>query len=139
MDTMVATVIQHHKCYGWRDGKTDRQTLRTDRRSYTKKSILLVVPVGWNIYGSRLNSSPGTKFGVIEVDCCGCQVVKCEDCPPIPPKEQVCPSGAGARPIDCYTYKPQHSHANVTNCWIPECEENASDAPKDQVSSVYRF
>ena len=76
---------------------------------------------------------------MIKTDCCGCDVVECINCPPIPSKEEEWPTGAGARPIDCYTYKPRHSHANVTNCWIPECEENSSDAPKDQVSFVYHF
>merc|ERR1719378_415900 len=76
------------------------------------------------------SSQMGLKFGDYEVDCCGCQAVRCFDCEPVQTKAQVCPTGKGARPLDCYTYTPHNSYTNDDDkCFVPHCEENASDAP----------
>merc|ERR1712048_1035869 len=76
------------------------------------------------------NNQKGLKYGVKEVDCCGCEVVKCLDCEPPSTSDVVC---SKAKPMKCYTYNSQAAHAPVTGCWESSCPENPSDAPADDV------
>ena len=77
----------------------------------------------------------GYLYGELETDCCGCKAVKCLKCEPPAPKADTCPSGAGARPIGCYTYTKESFYASDnTKCYRPKCDENPSDAPADEVS-----
>merc|ERR1712048_462048 len=76
------------------------------------------------------NNKKGLLYGVKEVDCCGCPVVKCVECQAPTPKETIC---SKAKPAKCYTYNPQAAHAADTGCWESACPENQSDAPADEV------
>ena len=79
-------------------------------------------------------------YGETELDCCGCNAVKCKPCPEVDPKHQVCPTNTGARPLDCYTYKAHHHYAaDPHNCWRPNCDENETDAPTDEVDICFPF
>jgi len=79
------------------------------------------------------SSKKGFLYGVFEVDCCGCNAVKCVDCEPVETKVEKCPSGGGARPIECYDYtKNDHFAESADKCYKSECVEKASDAPTDE-------
>ena len=78
---------------------------------------------------------PGFLYGIKEVDCCGCEVVKCLPCEEPAPKEEACPKGDGARPGNCYSYtKNDHFAEDLDQCYRSQCGEKASDAPPDRVS-----
>ena len=78
---------------------------------------------------------PGLKYGIIESTCCGCDSVKCLDCPEPTPKESLCPTN---KPAKCYTYK-SHAVNNAENgCFEATCLENESDAPNDKVRTCQR-
>jgi len=80
------------------------------------------------------NVKKGTLYGILEQDCCGCPSVKCINCEPVEPKAEKCPSGEGARPLDCYDYeKHDHYASSEDKCWRARCVENTSDAPADKV------
>ena len=73
----------------------------------------------------------GKRYGVTEIDCCGCDVTKCLPCPPPLLRSQICPD-TGKLP-KCYTYNDDLAHENTTGCFLATCVENSSDAPPDEV------
>lgn len=75
------------------------------------------------------NNKKGTWYGIVEVDCCGCDVVKCLECDNVLSKEDTCPK---AKNIDCYDYKPTNEMAPDSACFIAGCAEKKSDAPQDE-------
>jgi hypothetical protein len=82
----------------------------------------------------RDDSHKGLEYGTWTEDCCGCRAVKCVDCPTVDPKEDVCPSGNGSRPLDCYSYTAHHHFtSSASKCYEPHCSEDASDAPTDKI------
>ena len=74
----------------------------------------------------------GLKYGFEEVDCCGCKVIKCKECPPPAGPKSICPT---TRPAHCYTYDGTAHNQNITGCFVATCTENPSDAPPDEVLS----
>ena len=53
----------------------------------------------------------------------------------VEPKNEVCPTNAAARPLQCYDYTAHHHYAAAAHsCWRPHCDEKPSDAPPDEVS-----
>jgi len=75
------------------------------------------------------NNQKGLKYGIKEVDCCGCNVVKCLDCAPPTDEATICPK---TYPAKCYTYNPQATNQAVTACFESACPANPSDAPADE-------
>lgn len=78
-------------------------------------------------------SQKGFKYGIWTEDCCGCKAVQCVGCLPVETKIEQCPTGEGARPLDCYTYTELDHHQKEDNeCFASHCVESASDAPLDE-------
>jgi len=74
-------------------------------------------------------NNKGIKFGIIEKNCCDCDVVRCLPCNSTRPEDQICPRGHGARPSDCYRYEQHQTYSNdERQCWLSGCTELASDA-----------
>lgn len=66
------------------------------------------------------NGKKGFKYGIEEVDCCGCKVIKCLDCDAPAGESDTCPQ---QKPAQCYNYEAQSSHAKKTGCYQSHCEE----------------
>lgn len=78
------------------------------------------------------DSKKGFLYGVKELDCCGCEAVKCPKCSEPSTEDQTCPRGDGARPPTCYTYTQNADFEDdAEKCYRSGCVENESDAPKD--------
>jgi len=71
------------------------------------------------------NNQKGYKYGVPEVDCCGCQVIKCLDCPPPLKDTKICGKD---KPKGCYKYTKNSIHKAETGCYEATCTEKPSDA-----------
>ena len=80
----------------------------------------------------------GLKYGILDTDCCDCQVVKCVDCKSTTTEDKICPRGEGAKPTDCYKYTQNHEQDKTTGCWSSHCEAKSSDA-SNSVSIMYPF
>ena len=74
----------------------------------------------------------GFKYGIEEVDCCGCKVTKCIDCP-APNNDTV--TCATDKPRDCYNYIKNSIHVAKTECYQSTCPEKKSDAAPPEVSN----
>ena len=70
----------------------------------------------------------GLKYGILDTDCCDCQVVKCVDCKSTTTEDKICPRGEGAKPADCYKYTQNYEQDKTTGCWSSHCEAKSSDA-----------
>jgi len=81
-------------------------------------------------WGANL-AQKGLLYGTLGVDCCGCEMVECQNCAAVETKEEACPSND--KPLDCYDYsKHDHYAEDEAKCWRSKCYAKASDAPKDK-------
>ena len=72
-------------------------------------------------------SNLGYKYGIPEVDCCGCEIFKCMECEPIKEKQVAC-----QRPLKCFDYTLQ-PNKNFHDCLEANCSAIESDAPQNEV------
>jgi len=79
-----------------------------------------------NVESCWASGQKGLKYGIKEVDCCGCEVVKCLPCAAPTDEATLCPN------TQCYTYNGQAVHQPVTGCFEAACPANPSDAPADE-------
>ena len=96
------------------DRQADKQTIRqkdkqTNRQTDRQTDTL-----------SLSSKMSGFKYGIEEVDCCGCKVIKCLDCDAPAGESDTCPQ---QKPAQCYNYEAQSSHAKKTGCYQSHCEE----------------
>jgi len=69
----------------------------------------------------------GLKYGVQDIDCCGCRVVKCLTCPPVETQEKLC---SKKKNPGCYSYNAKGMMNPKTGCYEATCPEkyrNAAD------------
>merc|ERR1712203_136405 len=80
------------------------------------------------------NNQKGFSYGEIELDCCGCNIVKCLPCDAPETEDQACPRGQNAKPANCYAYTQNYAFRNDEHqCYRAHCEPKPSDAPQNEV------
>ena len=82
----------------------------------------------WELDFNIILDISGLRYGILVTDCCGCESVKCMDCPAVTPKNELC----GTEKQDsCYTYQPKAFHQEDTGCYEATCTQNESDAKSE--------
>jgi len=79
--------------------------------------------VCWN------DGQKGFKYGIEEVDCCGCKVIKCLDCDAPQSFADACPKTYDS---SCYAYTKNAKFVGDNQCYESGCERKASDAAPAQ-------
>lgn len=73
----------------------------------------------------------GSRYGIQDVDCCGCKVVKCETCASVEDKATTCSSTKAA---SCYTYNPAGRNHAETGCFEATCKETYTSALEESAA-----